>query len=301
MIPLTDLALFNAMTAIIGTNTGVWAAEDQAFRQAKAKYGKLELPIFSLWRPTIEKDDLRWNRPAANRGGANWRDTDIGEGHTLKLMAVNVPYEFHLWDTEELDLLDFLRDIYYFSVEGSKNGVYLNYPDLHIVNMGVPLTMDLSTSIDKSTETEQGKWYHATMSMMAHTWWAKGLDNTIVKKIVASLYDYTASYPEVNEKHDETVGYGDGSTAVYVKTLSYEVVPGTLRIFVVATDSSVTEVAEDDKEGNVTGTGVTGTIGYESKALQLTFSTPPENGAEIYAEYMTGDALFLRKFETEGD
>ena len=87
----------------------------------------------------------------------------------------------------------------------------------------------------------------------------------------------------------EVVGTGDGTKTSFSKTLAHPViVPNTLVVHY--TISSTAYTATDDGAGNVSGTNCSGTINYQTGDLSLTFTTAPDSGTSItadYDEYMT--------------
>jgi hypothetical protein len=72
-----------------------------------------------------------------------------------------------------------------------------------------------------------------------------------------------------------SVGTGDGVTSAYTFTVNPSIVPGSC----VITDNTLT--AYDDSAGSWTGDASSGSIGYTTGSISITFSTPPADGATI--------------------
>ncbi len=87
-------------------------------------------------------------------------------------------------------------------------------------------------------------------------------------------------------KYTETVGIGDGSTTVFTKVLSHRPVnPNSVTV------SDGTNVLRDDGTGKlvqVSGTGVSGWIGYDNGTIKVIYSTAPAAGTVINATYGSG-------------
>ena len=61
---------------------------------------------------------------------------------------------------------------------------------------------------------------------------------------------------------------------VFSKTLAYSpVIPGTVTVS--ATIGAATVTATDDGHGTLSGTGVSGTIDYDTGAISVTYTTAP--------------------------
>lgn len=84
-----------------------------------------------------------------------------------------------------------------------------------------------------------------------------------------------------NQGTSQSLGTGDGSTTTFTTTLtSLPVMPGE----VVIRDNG-TQKAVDDGFGGVSGTGVTGTINYNTGAVSATFNTAPSSGHALTVSY----------------
>lgn len=83
----------------------------------------------------------------------------------------------------------------------------------------------------------------------------------------------------------ESIGTGDGGTTVFSGTLAFKAAGATRTCFGVVIKVSAAVVATDDYNGNLTGSGVSGTINYATGAWTLTFTVPPAGAAPITADY----------------
>jgi len=197
MISLTDLALFNKINEITEIK-GIFVPEDSAFRSAMDKYGDPQLPLFSLFWDTAAKDTTRYNRFA----GAKGVQTAVrGSGlavQKIKYLPVDVSYSLHVWHTDLIDLVDTMRNIFFFSVEAGGNGVTITHDELGLKDVGITLSMDLSLSIDRSSGTDQGNFFHGTIPIIAHTYFVEGLETRIIRKIMVDLYTYAEDWSEEN-------------------------------------------------------------------------------------------------------
>lgn len=80
---------------------------------------------------------------------------------------------------------------------------------------------------------------------------------------------------------NESIGSGNGSTHLFSTTLaSTPIAEDTLKISVAGS-----EVAEDDGNGLISGTGVSGTIDYETGDVAIFFTAAPAGGSAITADY----------------
>jgi len=98
---------------------------------------------------------------------------------------------------------------------------------------------------------------------------------------------------------DVALGTGDNIEQSFSASVSgmVEVAEDT---FIVKVDSS--QVAADDGDGVISGTGVSGTIDYETGDITLYFTTPPGSGAAITADfYKRGDDAVNTELENGSD
>ena len=189
MIAITDLAIFTKLEEILGFH-GVFTPEDAAFRTAMEKYGDPLMPLYALYWNTTGRDTLRFNLPAASRGVSTAvRGSGLAQ-QKVKYTTVDVQYDLHIWRTDEIDIIDSLRTLYFFSTDPGANGVDINVDELGLRDIGVPLTMDLSASLDRSSVAEEGNYFHVTTSFIAHTYFVEGLDQRVIRKITVDLYTY---------------------------------------------------------------------------------------------------------------
>jgi hypothetical protein len=91
-----------------------------------------------------------------------------------------------------------------------------------------------------------------------------------------------AKYEYLSEQVDnrQTIGAGDGSNRTF---------SGTLTDYPVASKSAVvtagTVTGYDDGCGRIYGTGISGTINYETGEISVTFSSAPANGVAVKVAY----------------
>jgi len=84
----------------------------------------------------------------------------------------------------------------------------------------------------------------------------------------------------------EVIGTGDGTTTSFSGTLANPpAFPNSVSIHYVIGATSYT--ATDDGAGNISGTYVSGTITYSTGVWSLTFTTAPDSGTNITADYET--------------
>lgn len=103
--------------------------------------------------------------------------------------------------------------------------------------------------------------------------------------LLQALLDFVCG----TEVEDESLGVPDGIETYFDGTLAHYPV-GLGRFVLTYTISSVVHQAVDDGAGNIAGTGITaGTIDYPTGDFEITFTTPPDNGSSLTANYITGD------------
>lgn len=187
MISLTDFALFQKITEITGYERGVWSSSEPAtaFRNISHKYGALEIPAYSLIWTTGTRDDTRFNRPQSASGGIpGIVMADKRLMKRIRMIPVDITYELGLFHHDNLELINTFRDLFMFSTEPQGNGIKIPpIPELGLPEIGIPLTMELSINIEKSDSQEQDKYYSGTMTFVAHTWFATGLDAKAIRRI----------------------------------------------------------------------------------------------------------------------
>ncbi|MEW5804880.1 MAG: head decoration protein [bacterium] len=84
---------------------------------------------------------------------------------------------------------------------------------------------------------------------------------------------------------DESVGAGDDNTETFTETLAHSpVIPRTVTVAAGAVSGT------DNGFGTISGTGITGTIDYNTGELSVTFAQAPAGGTAITADYSYGDA-----------
>lgn len=95
--------------------------------------------------------------------------------------------------------------------------------------------------------------------------------------------------------YTENIGTGDGSQTTFTKVLSHGPVnPNSVVV------SDGTNILKDDGNGNlvlVSGSGVTGWIGYDNKTISVTYTTAPASGTTITVKYGSGYERTLEYLE----
>ncbi len=92
---------------------------------------------------------------------------------------------------------------------------------------------------------------------------------------------------------------GDQSTLVFATTLTDAPVgPGTVGLHY--TIGGITYFAEDNSDGAISGSFLTGSVGYFSGQISLSFSEPPDYGTPITVAYsqVAASNAFVAKFDT---
>ena len=80
----------------------------------------------------------------------------------------------------------------------------------------------------------------------------------------------------------------DGTTTSYSGTVKDVPIDKTTdNVYVHYTIGGTEYTAQDDGNGNISGTDVSGTIDYDTGDVSLTFTTAPDNGTEIRVEYIS--------------
>lgn len=80
--------------------------------------------------------------------------------------------------------------------------------------------------------------------------------------------------------YGETAGMGDGTQTTFTGTLKFT----PIRSKTVQIGAGLV-VGTDDGNGNITGTGISGTVNYTTGAFSVTFATAPGNGVKVFANY----------------
>ncbi len=80
-----------------------------------------------------------------------------------------------------------------------------------------------------------------------------------------------------------TIGTGDGTTTTFTAVLTKVVKKGSVNVSYTVGGTAYT--VQDNGNGNISDTIVSGTINYETGEISLTFNTAPDNGTNIDATY----------------
>jgi hypothetical protein len=84
------------------------------------------------------------------------------------------------------------------------------------------------------------------------------------------------------QQNTEEIGKGDGSIATFSKILSASpIIQGSVRVLVEGTDVS----GQDDGSGNLSGTGLSGSVDYESGEIIVNLKSPAPKDASVVASY----------------
>ena len=102
------------------------------------------------------------------------------------------------------------------------------------------------------------------------------------------IYLKFATAPDDNTNITADYTHGE-DTKVFAATLAQRpVIPRTVTVS--ATIAAATVTATDDGHGKITGTGVTGTIDYDTGAVSVTYTTAPDDAEDVEVDYSYGDA-----------
>lgn len=97
------------------------------------------------------------------------------------------------------------------------------------------------------------------------------------QEVFATQTDGTYS----GEETVETLGTGNASTTTFTDTaVDFPIRPSSVIIY-----KDAVQVAKDDGNGIITGSGVSGTINYTTGALSVTFTVAPANAAALTWQY----------------
>ena len=215
MISLTDYALFTTLKRVYGETfydsptpedcvRGTFSLGDKAFRDYEKRYGKLRLPLYSLMWTSMTRDDTRYNRVRARHGQHDANLVDMLQGMKVQLYPINLEYELTLWTTRSVDLLDGIRATHFFTTDAGGNGATVDFSDIDeglkegtedkvleaLQGFSFDCTVGPDVNMEKSDpSSEMGTYYKATLTLTAHTWWAKGYKIPLVRQIVANIYN----------------------------------------------------------------------------------------------------------------
>jgi hypothetical protein len=117
----------------------------------------------------------------------------------------------------------------------------------------------------------------------------------VINLITTVTGDFMAGYTYWGTATPETVGTGALTTSFSFNLVHHPIITGTLAI----TDG--TENFTDNSDGTLTGSlGGSGTINYSTGAGTLSFTSSPAWGAEITADYTTGNVMLEEHTDSQG-
>lgn len=115
---------------------------------------------------------------------------------------------------------------------------------------------------------------------------------TFGKQTQLSLTGYPVNYTN----NVLVFGIGNGAATTFSTTLNAPVLPGSLTV----TDPTGSITGTDNGNGEITGTGISGTINYATGALSVTYAAAPAAGANPTATYTIGCSLINVQFSIWG-
>jgi len=107
------------------------------------------------------------------------------------------------------------------------------------------------------------------------------IEETLGETTNSSQIEETLASGDV-EQNTEEIGQGDGIRTTFSKILSGSpVIHGTVRVLVEGTSVS----GRDDGSGNISGTGISGSIDYSSGEIIVTLDDPAPDGESVVVSY----------------
>lgn len=127
------------------------------------------------------------------------------------------------------------------------------------------------------------------------------IDDINVVNTLHTIYTVESLFNSIT---GELIGTGDGSKKTFNKTLTKVPVCKT-SVSISYTIGGTAYTATDNGKGTISGTNCSGTINYDTGEVSLTFTTAPDNGTNINANYKQGlytyrDYLIQGLFVGEG-
>ena len=210
MIALTDYALFNTIMSELNIENGVFSPADRAFKDYEKRFDTdLNLPLFSLFWTTISRDSTQWNLPQARFGDLSQKLATLNSGRKVKVIPVRVEYILGIWTLGQMELIEKLRDVFFFSSREGGNGATVSFRDIPesqlssadsiVIEALEGFSFDLEINMDGVTleksdpTTDVGKHYKSEVTITANTFMTKGLQLPLVRKIVLDLYASNSS------------------------------------------------------------------------------------------------------------
>ena len=156
------------------------------------------------------------------------------KGIKVQVYPVNVTYELHLWANRAIDITEAIKGIYCWTVEAQGNGAtiifddildqYKDHVDFEVLQSLNGFSFDVTVEPDASVDvsdpgSDLGTYYHSTMSLIAHSWFCKGFDVPLLRKIVMPLY---ASSSTVDDDFGDDALAGNVNLSASPSTRTFE-------------------------------------------------------------------------------
>jgi hypothetical protein len=247
------------------------------------------LPRIVIQRLDIINDPIRFNPNRIRRlGYCNPPDQN-------KLISgkfpspVNIPYQIDLWARfiKEMNIWEqYIMDVFassYLYLKIRPNDVWGDKS--YITFLDGPITDNSDLEPD-----EKERQIRKTLTFRSEAWIYDEIfvPQFVVKRIQLNYKEMDDTLLEIDHLPPiEIFGTGTGSQTTFTGTVTRA--PVLEHTFIIETlIGASTEIAYDDGNGNLKGSTVSsGTINYTTGAVSVTFSTAPDLGADLKAQYFT--------------
>ena len=261
--------------------TRVFATPDRAFAEVRNILNRnrrdpirtIPYPWMSIYRPEWTLDRSRWNRNRVNFGN------DINNDFNSRAdwpLPYDIPYQIEVWARNRTTR----NLIEQWMAQQFDNFEFFLTADFTTVD---PLIGEKVIPIEYDGFLDTGEWdpgepndrsIRYTLNIKLRAWlWRPIIAVDTVKGVFLHFTDDCVSF------HQE-IATGDGIDTNFTATLGKTpIVPATVRVFL-----DDVEVATDDRLGiivELNSSGVTGTVNYETGALDIDFTTAPATGEKI--------------------